>query len=215
MQESDYNDEPRSETSEFSDSEENETLPMRPKRKKEEEQEKIEKLIKMLEKANSCAQVTKKSMDTLKDDINQMKQEIEDLTEENRYWRETLYLECNKAISMELKLSQVENDYQMLRNENKYLSLRKSTRKPNSQPIGKDAILKVSNLSPRVTHEDLSQMCGHIGQLKRINLSHDYAEPHPSANAEIVFCNKEDGKRAIEVYQGFCDGMGLKCTLED
>jgi len=169
----------------------------------------------MLEKANSCAQVTKKSMDTLKDDINQMKQEIEDLTEENRYWRETLYLECNKAISMELKLSQVENDYQMLRNENKYLSLRKSTRKPNSHPIGKDAILKVSNLSPRVTHEDLSQMYGHIGQLKRIILSHDYAEPHPSANAEIVFCNKEDGKRAIEVYQGFCDGMGLKCTLED
>ena len=215
MQESDYNDEPRSETSEFSDSEENETLPMRPKRKKEEEQEKIEKLIKMLEKANSCAQVTKKSMDTLKDDINQMKQEIDDLTEENRYWRETLYLECNKAISMELKLSQVENDYQMLRNENKYLSLRKSTRKPNSHPIGKDAILKVSNLSPRVTHEDLSQMYGHIGQLKRIILSHDYAEPHPSANAEIVFCNKEDGKRAIEVYQGFCDGMGLKCTLED
>lgn len=215
MQESDYNDEPRSETSEFSDSEENETLPMRPKRKKEEEQEKIEKLIKMLEKANSCAQVTKKSMDTLKDDINQMKQEIEDLTEENRYWRETLYLECNKAIRMELKLSQVENDYQMLRNENKYLSLRKSTRKPNSHPIGKDAILKVSNLSPRVTHEDLSQMYGHIGQLKRIILSHDYAEPHPSANAEIVFCNKEDGKRAIEVYQGFCDGMGLKCTLED
>ena len=215
MQESDYNDEPRSETSEFSDSEENERLPMRPKRKKEEEQEKIEKLIKMLEKANSCAQVTKKSMDTLKDDINQMKQEIEDLTEENRYWRETLYLECNKAISMELKLSQVENDYQMLRNENKYLSLRKSTRKPNSHPIGKDAILKVSNLSPRVTHEDLSQMYGHIGQLKRIILSHDYAEPHPSANAEIVFCNKEDGKRAIEVYQGFCDGMGLKCTLED
>ena len=81
MQESEYNEEPRSETSEFSDSEEqNESLPMRPKRKKEEDQEKIEKLIKMLEKANSCAQVTKKSMDTFKDDINQMKQEIEDLT---------------------------------------------------------------------------------------------------------------------------------------
>ena len=215
MQESEYNEEPRSETSELSDSEEqNESLPMRPKRKKEEDQEKIEKLIKMLEKANSCAQVTKKSMDTFKDDINQMKQEIEDLTEENRYWRETLYLECNKAISMELKLSQVENDYQMLRNENKYLSLRKSTRKPNSQPSG-NTILKVYNLSPRVTHEDLSQMYGHIGQLKRIVLSHDYAEPHPSATADIVFCNKDDAKRAIEVYQGFCDGMGLKCTLED
>ena len=191
------------------------------------ENDEIESLIQMLEKVNTFALTAKMCRDKSKDDVTRMKQEINDLMEENNYWREMWNSEQRKRESLEKKLSNLENNYLILQNENKYQTLRKrkSIRKveeameqqsgsaPSRTTASSGGIL-VFNLSPRVTHEDLSGMFGHIGQLKRIILIQDYADPDPGY-AEIIFCSKDDAKRAIEVYQDvYFDGMRMKCLLE-
>ena len=67
--------------------------------------------------------------------------------------------------------------------------------------------LQVTNLEGTVSQEDLSELFGDIGPLKRVRV------PTPGT-AEILFCNKEDAERAVDVYHNRqLDGKPMKCSL--
>ena len=58
-----------------------------------------------------------------------------------------------------------------------------------------------------MTQEDLSELFGDIGALKRVRMSNP-------GQAEVIFCNKEDAERAIDVYHNRqLDGKPMKCSL--
>jgi len=65
----------------------------------------------------------------------------------------------------------------------------------------------VSNLQASVSQEDLSELFGDVGPLRRVKML-------GPGSAEIVFLNKEDADRAIEVYHNRqLDGQPMKCQL--
>jgi len=77
----------------------------------------------------------------------------------------------------------------------------------NSSPSVETKVV-VSNLKPSVSQEDLSELFGDVGQLRRVKMS------QPPGSAEIVFLNGEDADRAIEVYHNRqLDGQPMKCQL--
>jgi len=77
----------------------------------------------------------------------------------------------------------------------------------SSRPAFNGVKLQVSNLVQSVTQEDLSELFGDIGALKRVRM------PNPG-QAEVIFCNKEDAERAIDVYHNRqLDGKPMKCSL--
>lgn len=66
----------------------------------------------------------------------------------------------------------------------------------------------VSNLVSTVSQEDLNELFGDVGQLRRVKMS------QPPGSAEIVFLSAEDADRAIEVYNNRqLDGKAMKCQL--
>jgi len=72
----------------------------------------------------------------------------------------------------------------------------------------KETKVIVSNLSPTVSQEDLDELFGDVGQLRRVKMS------QPAGSAEIFFVNREDADRAIEVYNNRqLDGQAMKCQL--
>ena len=59
-----------------------------------------------------------------------------------------------------------------------------------------------------MSQEDLSELFGDVGTLRRVKML-----PTPGS-AEIVFMNKEDADRAIEVYHNRqLDGQPMKCQM--
>ena len=65
----------------------------------------------------------------------------------------------------------------------------------------------VSNLQTSVSSEDLGELFGDVGSLRRVKRLDNDA-------AEIVFMNKEDADKAIEVYHNRqLDGKPMKCQL--
>ncbi|XP_040566821.1 uncharacterized protein [Lepeophtheirus salmonis] len=65
----------------------------------------------------------------------------------------------------------------------------------------------VSNLHNAVTQEDIVELFGDVGPLKRVKVS------SPGA-AEVVFVNKEDAMKAVETYHNRqLDGKAMKCQL--
>jgi len=77
----------------------------------------------------------------------------------------------------------------------------------NSSPFLGTKVV-VSNLQESVTQEDLSELFGDVGPLRRVKMM------LAPGSAEIVFLNKEDADRAIEVYHNRqLDGQPMKCQL--
>ena len=69
------------------------------------------------------------------------------------------------------------------------------------------AKIQVSNLEDSVSQEDISELFGDIGALKRAKL----VEP---GVAEVVFIKKEDAQKAVEIYHNRqLDGKAMKCKL--
>ena len=66
----------------------------------------------------------------------------------------------------------------------------------------------VSNLASTVSQEDLMELFGDVGQLRRVKLSQS------SGLAELVFLNGEDADKAIDIYNNRkLDGKAMKCHL--
>ena len=77
-----------------------------------------------------------------------------------------------------------------------------------SQNLQKKATLVVSNLKESVTEEDLSELFGDIGNLRKVNMK-------GKGVAEIVFVKREDAEEAVEMYdQRLLVGRAMKCTLQ-
>jgi len=77
----------------------------------------------------------------------------------------------------------------------------------NTSPFAGTKVV-VSNLQSSVSQEDLSELFGDVGTLRRVKML-----PTPGS-AEIVFMNKEDADRAIEVYHNRqLDGQPMKCQM--
>jgi len=87
-----------------------------------------------------------------------------------------------------------------------YTHLTNSDAMANTSPFAGTKVV-VSNLQTSVSQEDLSELFGDVGSLRRVKMV-------SSGVAEIVFTNKEDADRAIEVYHNRqLDGKPMKCQL--
>jgi RNA recognition motif-containing protein len=65
----------------------------------------------------------------------------------------------------------------------------------------------VSNLQPTVTQEDIMELFGDVGPLKRAKV----AVP---GTAEVVYVNMNDALKAVEVYHNRqLDGRSMKCQI--
>lgn len=65
----------------------------------------------------------------------------------------------------------------------------------------------VANLHPNVSQEDIIELFGDIGALKRAKV------PKPGF-AEVVFVNKADAMKAVDIYHNRqLDGKAMKCNL--
>ena len=65
----------------------------------------------------------------------------------------------------------------------------------------------VSNLQSSVSQEDILELFGDIGALKRAKVS----EP---GTAEVTFVNRSDALKAVEIYHNRqLDGKAMRCTL--
>ena len=68
--------------------------------------------------------------------------------------------------------------------------------------------LVVSNLEESVTEEDLSELFGDIGNVRKVNMK-------GRGVAEIVFVKREAAEKAVEMYdKRLLDGRAMKCTIE-
>ena len=69
-------------------------------------------------------------------------------------------------------------------------------------------ILVVSNLEESVTDEDLSELFGDIGNVRKVSMK-------GRGVAEIVFVKREAAEKAVEMYdKRLLDGRAMKCTIE-
>ncbi len=67
------------------------------------------------------------------------------------------------------------------------------------------AKIVVANLQSSVTQEDITELFGDVGALKRAKI----VEP---GVAEIVFVNRSDALRAVEIYHNRqLDGKAMRC----
>ena len=65
----------------------------------------------------------------------------------------------------------------------------------------------VSNLKESVTEEDVSELFGEIGDLRKVNMK-------GRGVAEIVFVKREAAEKAVEMYdKRLLDGRAMKCTI--
>ncbi len=65
----------------------------------------------------------------------------------------------------------------------------------------------VTNLQPTVTEDDIRELFGDVGYLKSSRLV-------DQGTAEIVFVNKDDALRAVEIYHNRqLDGKAMRCRL--
>ena len=65
----------------------------------------------------------------------------------------------------------------------------------------------VSNLQTSVTKDDIIELFGDVGALKRAKVS-------TPGTAEVVFVNRADALKAVEVYHNRqLDGKAMKCQL--
>ena len=65
----------------------------------------------------------------------------------------------------------------------------------------------VGNLHHSVTEEDILELFGDIGPLKRARLNE-------AGEAEVVFVNKSDADRAVDNYHNRqLDGKAMKCQI--
>lgn len=65
----------------------------------------------------------------------------------------------------------------------------------------------VSNLLPSVTQEDIMELFGDVGPLKRAKVT-------SPGTAEVVYINFSDAQRAIDVYHNRqLDGRSMKCQI--
>lgn len=65
----------------------------------------------------------------------------------------------------------------------------------------------VSNLQTSVTQDDLNELFGDIGALKKTRVT-------TPGTAEVIFINREDANKAIEVYHNRqLDGKPMKCQM--
>ena len=65
----------------------------------------------------------------------------------------------------------------------------------------------VSNLQPSVSQEDIVELFGDVGPLKRAKVT-------TPGTAEVVFVNVADALKAIEVYHNRqLDGRSMKCQI--
>ena len=68
--------------------------------------------------------------------------------------------------------------------------------------------LVVSNLEESVTDEDLSELFGDIGNVRKVSMK-------GRGVAEIVFVKREAAEKAVEMYdKRLLDGRAMKCTIE-
>ena len=68
--------------------------------------------------------------------------------------------------------------------------------------------LVVSNLEESVTDEDLSELFGDIGNVRKVSMK-------GRGVAEIVFVKREAAEKAVEMYdKRLLDGRPMKCTIE-
>jgi RNA recognition motif-containing protein len=65
----------------------------------------------------------------------------------------------------------------------------------------------VSNLQPSVSQEDIVELFGDVGALKRAKVT-------TPGTAEVVYVNLADALKAIEVYHNRqLDGRSMKCQI--
>ena len=66
----------------------------------------------------------------------------------------------------------------------------------------------VSNLQTSVSQDDITELFGDIGPLKRAKLLDG------GGSAEVVFVNRADAVKAVEIYHNRqLDGKAMKCNL--
>jgi RNA recognition motif-containing protein len=76
----------------------------------------------------------------------------------------------------------------------------------NVSPL-QGAKIVVANLQPTVTQEDITELFGDVGALKRARIVE-------SGVAEVVFVKKSDAVRAVEIYHNRqLDGKSMKCHV--
>ena len=69
------------------------------------------------------------------------------------------------------------------------------------------AKIEVANLQDSVSQEDIMELFGDIGPLKRAKLV-------AQGTAEVVFVNKSDAAKAVEIYHNRqLDGKAMRCKL--
>lgn len=65
----------------------------------------------------------------------------------------------------------------------------------------------LSNLQTSVTYEDIVELFGDVGALRRVRVN-------TPGQAEVTFVNHEDAEKAVEIYHNRqLDGKPMKCTL--
>ena len=65
----------------------------------------------------------------------------------------------------------------------------------------------MSNLQPSVSQDDIVELFGDIGALKRAKVTNP-------GTAEVVYVNKSDALKAVEVYHNRqLDGKAMKCQI--
>ena len=66
---------------------------------------------------------------------------------------------------------------------------------------------QVTNLQSSVTKDDIVELFGDVGALKRAKVS-------TPGTAEVVFVNRSDAQKAVEIYHNRqLDGKAMKCQI--
>ena len=68
-------------------------------------------------------------------------------------------------------------------------------------------VSQVTNLQSSVTKDDIVELFGDVGALKRAKVS-------TPGTAEVVFVNRSDAQKAVEIYHNRqLDGKAMKCQI--
>ena len=146
--------------------------------------------------------ILNEELNALHDDKSILVAEARSLDKKNyRYRKDLMKIRKEKQELKEL-VEELTKSNEILKIENQTLTSSKNSGNNMDQQRFQDEVLasplrgvkvKISNLGRSVTQEDLNELCGEVGTVKRVRM-------RKNGSAEILFSKIEEAHRAIEAY---------------
>ena len=160
--------------------------------------------------------ILNEELNALHDDKSNLVAEARSLDKKNyRYRKDLMKIRKEKQELKEL-VEELTKSNEILKIENQTLTSSKNSGNNMDQQRFQDEVLasplrgvkvKISNLGRSVTQENLNDLCGEVGTVKRVRM-------RKNGSAEILFSKIEEAHRAIEAYNNIqFHGREMKLTF--